>query len=157
MATHPPCGLYRTTVALEGVPVGRLVYFHNHGNPGAGVYLPERWDTNQARWQQNGFTVPGPEWSETLSPLPAEGLYRVTESFFCCEKRCREYPAETLVQLGYNGEAEGILFLPEWAGGSLGFPERGTKIDAANLTRLTLLQVARAKAEAASLPGGLLH
>jgi hypothetical protein len=157
MATHPPCGLYRTTVALEDVPPGRLVYFHNHGNPGAGIYLPHGWQTNRAQWHQNGHTVPGPEWSQTLQPLPAEGLYRVTEGFFCCEKKCREYPGEALVQLGYNAEAEAILFLPEWTGGSLGFPERGTRIAPGNLSRLSLLQVAQARAEPATLPGGLLH
>lgn len=157
MATHPPCGLYRTTVALEGVPAGRLVYFHNHGNPGAGVYLPERWETNRVRWHAHGHTAPGPEWSQTLAPLPPEGLYRVKESFFCCEKKCREYPAEALVQLGYNGEAEAILFVPEWTPVALGFPERGTKIDAAHFGKLSLLNVAQARTEPSALPGGLMH
>ncbi len=157
MATHPPCGLYRTTVALEGVPAGRLVYFHNHGDPGAGIYLPERWQTNRAQWHPHGHTVPGPEWSQTLEPLPAEGLYRVKEAFFCCEKKCREYAPESLVQLGYNGEAEPILFVPEWSGDTLGFPERGTRIEARNFGRLAPLAVAQARAEPATLPGGLLH
>ena len=157
MASHPPCGLYRTTVALEGVPPGRLVYFHNHGNPGAGIYLPERWQTNRAQWHGHGHTVPGPEWSETLEPLPAEGLSRVKESFFCCEKKCREYTGEMLVQLGYNAEAEAILFVPQWSGGALGFPERGTRIEKGNLPRLALLSVAQAPAEPTALPGGLMH
>jgi hypothetical protein len=121
------------------------------------VYLPQSWQTNRAQWHPHGHTVPGPEWSQTLEPLPAEGLYRVKDTFFCCEKKCREYPSETLVQLGYNAEAEAILFIPEWAGGSLGFPERGTRIAPANLARLSLLQVAQARTEPAALPGGLLH
>jgi hypothetical protein len=157
MATHPPCGLYRTTLALEDVPAGRLVYFHNHGNPGAGIYLPEGWQTNRARWHPRGHTVPGPEWSESLAPLPPEGLYRVREPFFCCEKKCREYATETLVQLGYNGEAQAILFVPEWNGPALGFPDRGNIVDEKNLARLTLLGVAQARQEASTLPGGLLH
>jgi hypothetical protein len=157
MATHPPCGLYRTTVALEGIPPGRLVYFHNHGNPGAGVYLPSGWRTNRADWHSHGQTVPGPDWSQTLEALPAEGLYRVKEAFFCCEKKCREYGAEMLVQLGYNAEAEAILFVPQWSGGALSFPERGTRIEKGNFSRLSLLSVAQAPAEPAALPGGLLH
>jgi hypothetical protein len=157
MATLPPCGLYRTTVALEGVPVGRLVYFHNHGEPGAGIYLPERWEANRARWHPHGHTVPGPEWAATLAPLPPEGLYRVREGFFCCEKKCREYAPEALVQLGYNGEAQAILFTPEWKGGGLSFPERGNVVDEKSLSRLALLGVAQARAEAAALPGGLMH
>jgi hypothetical protein len=35
----PPCGLYRTTLTLDHVPAGRLVFFHNHGIRGR-IYLP---------------------------------------------------------------------------------------------------------------------
>ena len=35
MSSLPPCGLYRTRRALgTSIPEGRLVYFHNHGDPG---------------------------------------------------------------------------------------------------------------------------
>lgn len=38
-----PCGLYRTTRPIpDAVPAGVLVYYHNHGDPGPGVYLPDR-------------------------------------------------------------------------------------------------------------------
>ena len=36
----PACGLYRTLLPIGDLEAGRLVYFHNHGNPGAGVYFP---------------------------------------------------------------------------------------------------------------------
>lgn len=153
---HPPCGLYRTTRPLESVPAGRLVYFHNHGDPGPGIYLPKDWSLNRARWHVRGVTVPDAEWSSSLEPLKPEGLYRVTERFFCCEKRCRSYEANALVQLGYTGEAEALLFVPEWAAGGLGFPERGNRVGAEQLQRMQLLVVAEGHAPA-SPAGGLVH
>src|SRR3954471_12727892 len=104
MPGNPPCGVYRTSQPLEGIPAGRLVYFHNHGDPGPGVYLPVRWNQNRAVWQDRGTTTTA-AWTETLQALPAEGLYRVREEFFCCANRCRRYEVGALVQLGYDGEA----------------------------------------------------
>ena len=40
------------------VEAGRLVYFHNHGNPGPGLYFPERWTHNRAHFTPRGSTVP---------------------------------------------------------------------------------------------------
>jgi hypothetical protein len=142
MATLPSCGIYRTTRALEDhVPAGRLVFFHNHGDPGPGVYLPSGWTLNQAQWHENGHTIPSPEWAATLAPLPTEGLYRVREEFTCCAKRCRTYEPDLLVQLGYNAEAEPLLFLPEWTDSGLAIPEMGIPIDQDRLRSLAALKV----------------
>ncbi|MGH7895964.1 MAG: hypothetical protein ACREQL_14925 [Candidatus Binatia bacterium] len=139
----PPCGLYRTTRPLEHhVPAGRLVFFHNHGNPGPGIYLPRAWALNRAQWHGEGHTIPSPEWATSLVPLPVEGLYRVREAFACCEKRCRTYDPELLVQLGYNAEAEPLLFLPEWTDSGLAIPELGVPIDRDKLACLVPLTVA---------------
>jgi hypothetical protein len=138
----PPCGLYRTTRALDHVPAGRLVFFHNHGDPGPGIYLPSGWALNQARWHEHGHTIPSPEWAASLAALPAEGLYRVRDGFTCCAKQCRRYEPEFLVQLGYNAEAEPLLFLPEWTDGGLAIPELGVRIDADRLACLVPLTVA---------------
>ena len=110
---------------MAGIPANRLVYFHNHGDPGAGLYLPEKWNLNRAQWQPRGHTLPDQAVAQHLAPLPAEGLYVVKETFFCCEKRCVEYPPRQLVQLGYGGEATPLLFIPEFSARGLGFPERG--------------------------------
>ena len=99
MATHPPCGLYRTTRALNDVPAGRLVFFHNHGDPGPGVYLPKTWSYNRAEWHERGHTVPDADWSQTLESMPVEGLYSVQSGFFCCSKECTRYEMGQLVQL----------------------------------------------------------
>lgn len=143
MASHPPCGLYRTTRALENLPAGRLVMFHDHGEPGPGVYLPRAWALNRAQWHDRGITAPSAEWSQSLEPLAAEGLYSVAETFHCCDKRCTEFPKGQLVQLGYDGEANAILFLPEWTSRGLGFPERGTRLDRDRVSKLTRLAVAQ--------------
>ncbi len=154
MSAHPPCGMYRTTQPLGEIPAGRLVYFHNHGNPGAGVYLPRGWSFNRVLWHDRGNVVPGPEWSETLYPLAAEGLYRVASSFTCCEKKCVTFQPDQLVQLGYDGEGRAILFTPEWGTAGLGFPERGTVIDDTRVRQLARLAVPETKAPP---PGGLYH
>jgi hypothetical protein len=142
MAKLPPCGVYRTTEALEShVPVGRLVFFHNHGDPGPGVYLPSGWSLNRAQWHETGHTIPSDEWAKTLDALPAEGFYRVRESFTCCAKACRTYEPDLLVQLGYNAEAEPLLFLPEWTDAGFAIPEMGIPIDVDRLRCLAALRV----------------
>jgi hypothetical protein len=146
MATLPACGLYRTREALEDhVPQGRLVYFHNHGDPGPGVYLPSGWSLNRAQWHDTGHTIPSPDWASTLAPLPSEGLYRVTETFTCCAKACRTYEPDLLVQLGYNAAAEPLLFVPEWTDSGLAIPEMGIPIDEDRLRCLAALRVVEAE------------
>ncbi|MFW6050776.1 MAG: hypothetical protein ACODAU_06355 [Myxococcota bacterium] len=141
MANLPPCGIYRTTAAIGEVPAGRLVLFHNHGEPGPGVYLPVSWRGNRARFAERGTTLPDAALAATLEPLPAEGLYRVTEAFTCCAKRCRTFEPDTLVQLGYDAGATPILFQPEWVEGAIAIPERGTRIDRGDTAKLARLQV----------------
>ncbi len=142
----PPCGLYRTTRAVADVPARRLVYFHNHGEVGPGIYLPSGWNLNRARFHSHGHTV-DEAYASTLVPLPAEGLYRVLEPFTCCEKRCRAFEADLLVQLGYNGAAEPIVFVPEWTHAGLGFPERGFLLSPDHLRKLAPLRVAESPYE----------
>lgn len=139
----PACGIYRTEEELAGVPGGRLVYFHNHGDPGPGIYLPERWELNRAVFQKRGFTLAAPVEAQVrrLSPLPAEGFYRVTERFHCCEKNCRRYEPGLFVQLGYDGNANGILFLPERTAAGIAVPESGTRIDPDRFAFLERLRV----------------
>jgi hypothetical protein len=137
----PPCGLYRTTRAIGAVPEGRLVFFHNHGNPGPGLYQPTGWRGNRARFAGQGTLLPEPTDASALEALEAEGLYRVREPFFCCEKKCRRFEAESLVQLGYDGAGQAILFVPEIVDGLVTLPERGTRIDREAVASLAALQV----------------
>ena len=139
----PPCGLYRTLVAIGTISAKRLVYFHNHGDPGPGLYLPSGWSRNRVQIQKQGMTLSDPELLRHLEPLPPEGLYRVTEAFHCCDQRCRLFEPETLVELGYNAEGQAIVFLPELVEGMFAIPETGTAIDHAHLANLKQLKVAQ--------------
>ena len=148
----PPCGLYRTTGPLaDAVPSGRLVYFHNHGEPGPGVYLPSGWSSNRATFHSQGTTLTDLSWAGTLQPLAAEGLYRVVEAFTCCEKQCRTFEPDLLVQLGYDAEAHPILFVPEWKDEGLRFPDRGSGIENDRLRSLKAVKVAVAAEAISSL------
>jgi hypothetical protein len=137
----PPCGIYLTTRALGEIPAGRLVFFHNHGDPGPGVYLPAGWRANRAHFAERGHTLSSPEDAASLTPLAAEGLYVVSQPFFCCEKRCRRYERDELVQLGYNGAAEPILFTPELVASGVALPETGSRIDEQRIVHLRKLRV----------------
>lgn len=141
MSELPPCGIYVTTGDIGGVPSGRLVYFHNHGDPGPGIYLPASWRGNRARFSAQGHLLPDESHVSRLEKLPAEGFYRVREAFHCCEKNCRLFEPDSLVQLGYNGSGAAILFIPEWVDGALAIPERGTHIDRDKIDALTRLDV----------------
>ncbi|MCA9580602.1 MAG: hypothetical protein KC416_02330 [Myxococcales bacterium] len=137
----PACGLFRTTHDVAGVPARRLVYFHNHGDPGPGIYLPVGWELNTAVFDSRGHTLTDPAQMDRLSALPKEGFYRVAETFHCCDKRCQEFAADLLVQLGYNAAGEAIVFRPVWTKKGLAIPEQGAKTDVARLSSLAPLVV----------------
>jgi hypothetical protein len=150
----PPCGLYRTTAPIGHVPAERLVYFHNHGDPGPGVYLPQSWNLNRASFSGNGVPLPAPELANTLKPLAAQGMYRVDQEFVCCSKRCRTFPKDLLVQLGYNAAGRPILFEPTWADTGLSLPARGQQVDPETLQLLIPLKVANPRPKS---DGQVLH
>jgi len=137
----PPCGLYRTTGQVGSIPQGRLVYFHNHGDPGPGLYLPAGWKDNRMQLASRGTLLPSPEDVRLLEPLPPEGFYRVASAFHCCEKRCREFEPDLLVQLGYDAAGQAIVFVPELVDGTLALPTQGSRIDHPNFIHLKLLKV----------------
>lgn len=142
MSELPPCGIYRTLKPIGSVEAGRLVYFHNHGNPGPGLYFPEKWQHNRAQFSENGMTAPKDFDTKALHPLPVEGFYRVQREFYCCAKQCAKFEPDTFVQLGYNGAGKAIVFVPELNATGLSIPERGSAVDDDQLGNLTLLKVA---------------
>jgi hypothetical protein len=142
---------------IASIEAGRLVYFHNHGNPGPGLYFPESWSHNRAKFSQNGTTVPTDFDPRSIKALPAEGFYRVTKEFHCCEKKCVKFDPDQLVQLGYNGAAKALVFFPEFSGGVIRTPDRGTFVDEANLANLVRLKMAEAEQnDEISLPRGII-
>jgi len=156
----PACGLYKTLRPIGAVPEGRLVYFHNHGNPGPGVYLPAGWKQNRAHFQAGGTTLPDASDTSALEALAPESLYAVREPFHCCAKQCVAYAPDMLVQLGYQATAQALLFVPRWVDGSFTLPEQGNAVDTAVLAKLQRLDVPdeRAEAHAAQVNAGeVLH
>jgi hypothetical protein len=147
----PRCGLYKTLGPIGSIPSGRLVYFHNHGDPGPGLYLPSGWKRNRVELQERGTTLPDPDLVRLLEPLAPEGFYRVTEAFHCCEQKCRRFEAETLIELGYNASGQPIVFVPELVDGMLAIPSTGTVIDYESLARLQQLRVPEASGGARAL------
>ncbi|MBL8604673.1 MAG: hypothetical protein JNK72_22295 [Myxococcales bacterium] len=147
----PPCGLYKTTLRLGAIAAGRLVYFHNHGTPDPGVYLPVAWRHHRAQFSPEGTPIPAPWWAASLAPLRPEGLYRVRETFFCCERGCSVFEAETLVQLAYTAEAAAMLFRVRWHGdGRLDAEALGRMIAPEGLARLAPLKLASVDADSES-------
>ncbi len=147
MSELPACGIYRTLAPIGGVPEGRLVYFHNHGEPGPGIYLPASWKNNRAQWQSQGNLLGDPSNANKLEALEPEGFYRIQESFFCCAKQCRRFEPNLLVQLGYNAAAEPILFTPTLSAHGMGLPETGSRIDRDRLSKLDQLRVVVSKTD----------
>ena len=144
----PPCGMYRTLGPIGPIEEGRLVYFHNHGNPGPGVYLPTEWKYNRAHFDEKGQVLDDPGLVRFLQPLPPEGFYRVVESFYCCEKQCRLFGPEALLQLGYNAQAEPILFVPELVDSMFAIPAKGWKTSLESIGHMRQLTVPVTKRDA---------
>ena len=134
----PPCGLYRTTVPLPGreeaVPVGRLVYFHNHSDEGPPlVLLPASNTHNRWTFHDRGYLASDPDYPATLEPLPKEGLYVMRSHF---------HPGEgvvvaerTLVQLGYNPAGDPILFVPVVEDNAIRFPSTGYRFESRGILK----------------------
>lgn len=137
----PPCGLYRTTARLGDVPAGSLVFFHNHGDPDPGVFLPAGSTARLTTFRAEGIPLPGPRWARTLDPLLPEGYYRAREAFVCCERGCRTFAAEQLIVLAYTVDARPVLYSPEIVDNALVLPEQGNVVDRAKLSKLARLEV----------------
>jgi hypothetical protein len=140
--------MYRTSGTIGSVEGGRLVYFHNHGDPGPGIYLPKEWKYNRAQFDEKGQTLEDPGLVRFLQPLPPEGFYRVVESFHCCEKQCRLFGEDALIQLGYNAQAEPILFVPELVDAMFAIPAKGWKTSLESIGHMQQLQVPVTKRDA---------
>lgn len=138
--TPPPCGLYRTTKPHPGkpesVPENRLVHFHNHSSGNKPIVLmPKANEHNVWTFHEKGFLVDELEWCHTLEPLPDEGMYTVQAPLQLGERALAE---GQLVQLGYNGFGEAILFFPSKASSAnaLLLPDKGMKVERALLAQL---------------------
>ncbi len=111
----PDCGLFRTTKPLpeheKEVPAGILVYFHNHSDSGLPVVVVPDHNVHN-RWHFHGPGIPfrGLSWADSLARLPAEGFYMLRQPL---PFEGGEWPKAALVQLGYTGAGDPILFIAQ--------------------------------------------
>jgi hypothetical protein len=143
MLDLPDPGLYRTTQPLPGhedaFPAGVLVYVGQPQNGGT-KFVVRPGDNRRNRWFWGEPTTPlrSPSWAKTLRRLPTEGFYTLPDTL--------EFPGgarwvkNAIVELGYNAEGKGILFVGEWredgTENALHFSDRGMLIEDKLLDRL---------------------
>jgi hypothetical protein len=139
----PDPGLYRTTKAYPGheetIPADTLVYVGVPTNGGL-PFVVRPGANRKNRWFWGEPTIPfrAVSWAETLVGLPAEGFYTLPEEIVF--DGGGKWLENALVQLGYNGEGRGIIFVGEQHDKNeeniLSFSERGRVIEDTLLHRL---------------------
>jgi hypothetical protein len=137
-----PAGLYRTTQAHPfdpaRIPASALVYVGDAPNGGQFVVRPGRNVHNRWFWGEPTTPMSDALWERTLKRLPAEGFYTLPEDLRVGESGV--WRKNAIVQLGYNQEGQGIVFVAERHEGlevnALFFSERGVLVDDALLGRL---------------------
>jgi hypothetical protein len=137
----PENGLYRTTTAMPGhedaFPAGVLVYI---GEKSGQKFVVRPGQNRNNRWFWGDPTTPlrSPTWSRTLKKLRAEGYYTLPQQVEF--EGGGRWLKNALVQLGYNGEGKGIIFVGEQRDASnenaLYFSDKGMMIEDAMLERL---------------------
>ena len=128
--TLPPCGVYKTMAPLPGkedwVRENMFVYFHNHSQQGPPLLLlPATNVHNRWTFHDKGYLIREMHYVSKLEPLLQEGLYTLTEPIYL--SRDEFIPESTLVQLGYNRNADPILFLSKYNENQVIFPNNGLK------------------------------
>ena len=143
MLELPDPGLYRTTQPMPGnedaFPTGVLVYVGQPSNGGV-KFVVRPADHRRTRWFWREPITPlrSPSWAKTLKQLPSEGFYTIPDALEF--EGGGRWLKNAIVQLGYNENGVGILFVGEWAEDAeenvLRFSDRGLLIDDALLARL---------------------
>lgn len=112
----PTPGLYRTTKPYPGhesaIPAGCLVFIGIPENGGLPFVVRPGSNRNN-RWYWGEPTIPlrAQSWTESLVKLPTEGFYTLPQDIsFDGGGRWLQH---AIVQLGYNEEGRGILFVAE--------------------------------------------
>jgi hypothetical protein len=143
MLDLPDPGLYRTTEPMPGneaaFPAGVIVYIGQPRNGGV-KFIVRPGQNRKNRWFWGEPTTPlrSPTWARTLKRLPSEGFYTLPQTLEF--EGGGKWLQNAVVQLGYNGEGQGILFVGEQhendESNVLHFSERGMRIDDGLLSRL---------------------
>lgn len=143
MLELPDPGLYRTTTAMPGhedaFPSGVLVYIGQPQNGGNRfIVRPGRNEKNRWFWGEPTTPLRSPTWARTLMKLPPEGFYTLPETIEM--DGGGKWLENAIVQLGYNGEGKGIIFVGEQRDGdelnALHFSDKGMMVADDMLQRL---------------------
>ena len=117
MINLPDPGLYRTTKAYPGnedaIPAGVLVYVGDPPNNEGLRFVVRPGANRKNQWYWNDPTTPlrSTIWAQTLTKLPSEGFYTLPEEVHLDGGLVWRRGA--IVQLGYNGKGQGIVFVGE--------------------------------------------
>jgi hypothetical protein len=136
MLDLPDPGLYRTTQPMPGqeaaFPSGVLVYLGQPKNGGV-KFIVRPGDNRNNRWFWGEPTTPlrSPTWAKTLKPLRSEGYYTLPDIIEL--DGGGRWLKNAIVQLGYNGSGEGIIFVAEQReteqSNALYFSDKGIKVN----------------------------
>ncbi len=116
MLDLPEPGLYRTTQAMPDheadFPAGVLVFVGEKANGGERfVVRPGQNRNNRWYWGEPTTPLRSPTWGRTLKRLRTEGFYTLPETIEL--DGGGRWVDNAIVQLGYNGSGQGILFVAE--------------------------------------------
>ncbi|MBM4358248.1 MAG: hypothetical protein FJ096_09065 [Deltaproteobacteria bacterium] len=112
----PDPGLYRTHKPYPGheetIPKGVLVYIGVPSN-GSLPFVVRPGSNRNNRWYWGEPTIPlrSTSWAEGLLKLPSEGFYTLPRDLVF--DGGGRWLQNAIVQLGYNGEGRGIIFVGE--------------------------------------------
>ncbi|HEX4335981.1 MAG TPA: hypothetical protein VH062_08720 [Polyangiaceae bacterium] len=143
MLDLPDPGLYRTTEPYPGqesaFPAGVLVYIGQPSNGGVKfVVRPGQNRNNRWFWGEPTTPLRSPTWARSLKALRSEGFYTLPQDLEF--EGGGKWLKNAVVQLGYNGEGQPILFVGEQreseTTNALHFSDRGMMIDDGLLERL---------------------
>ncbi len=111
----PDPGLYRTTQPYPGkeneIPAGVLVYVGVNKDGVTFVVRPGSNRRNRWFWGEPTTPLRSTTWGQTLKSLPSEGFYTLPQELQLGEGGV--WRKNAIVQLGYNAEGRGILFVGE--------------------------------------------
>ena len=115
MIKLPQPGLYRTTKPYPGMeehfPAGVLVYVGQKPEGATFVVRPGSNRRNRWFWGEPVTILRSVSWGESLKPLRAQGFYTLPEDINL--DGGGRWVKGAIVQLGYNQDGRGILFVAE--------------------------------------------
>jgi len=137
----------------DAIPANALVYIGQPSNGGVKfVVRPADNRRNRWFWREPVTPLRSPTWAKTLKQLPSEGFYTLPDALEF--EGGGRWLKNAIVQLGYNENGQGILFVGEWSEDGeenlLRFSDRGLLIDDRLLGRLQWAPILPTRSQSAA-------